>query len=105
LHLTTTAEVLLRADLLRGRWRRWFVAYTPDWEPLADALKRVMATGVSEDEAKLDLCRAMADGKINVQVRIAQNDDRFRGQVFSGPNVGYPTISVLTISTGLARVR
>jgi hypothetical protein len=49
-----------------------------------------MATGVSEDEAKLDLCRAMADGKINVQVRIAQNDDRFRGQVFSGPNVGVP---------------
>ena len=34
------------------RWRRWFVAYTPDWERLADALQRVMAAGASEDEVK-----------------------------------------------------
>ena len=65
------------------------MAYTPDWEPIADALKRVMATGVSEDEAKTDLCRAVADRKIKIQVRIAQNDGR-RGQVFSGPNVEVP---------------
>jgi hypothetical protein len=66
------------------------VAYTPDWEPIADALRRVMATGVSEDEAKLDLCRAMADRKIDVQVRIAQNADSFRGKAFSGRNVEVP---------------
>jgi hypothetical protein len=66
------------------------VAYTPDWEPIADALKRVMTIGVSEDEAKLDLCRAMADRKIKVKVRIAQNADSFRGETFSGRNVGVP---------------
>lgn len=66
------------------------MAYTPDQEPIADALKRVSATGVSEDEAKIDLCHAMADRKINVRVRIAQSDNRFKGQVFSGPNVKIP---------------
>jgi hypothetical protein len=65
------------------------VAYTPDWEPLADALKRVMATGIDEDEAKADLCRAVADRKIVVRVRTA-SDYGMRGQVFSDGNVGVP---------------
>jgi hypothetical protein len=66
------------------------VAYTPDWEPLAEALKRVMAAGIKEDEAKTDLCRAMADRKINVRVTIAATDYGMRGQVFIGGNVGVP---------------
>lgn len=65
------------------------MAYTPDWEPLAGALERVMATGASEEEAKLDLCGAIADRKIRVRVRIAASDDR-RRQLFSGGNVGVP---------------
>jgi hypothetical protein len=66
------------------------VAYTPDWEPLADALKRVMAAGIHENEAKTDLCRAVADRKIGVRVRIAATDYGLRGQVFSDGNVGVP---------------
>jgi hypothetical protein len=62
------------------------VAYVPDWEPLADALKRVMAAGISEDQAKPDLCNAVADRKICVRVTLAR-----RGQVFSGGNVGVPS--------------
>jgi hypothetical protein len=65
------------------------VAYIPDFEPLADALKRVMATGASEEEAKTDLCRAVADGKIRVRVRIATSHYK-RGSVFSGGNVFVP---------------
>ena len=46
------------------------MAYVRDFEPLADALKRVLAaTSVKEDEAKRDICHAVADKKIAVQVR------------------------------------
>jgi hypothetical protein len=67
------------------------VAYTPDWEPIADALRRVMGTGLSENEAKADLCHAMADKKIGVRVRVAASAPDMRGRVFSGGNVGVPT--------------
>jgi hypothetical protein len=72
------------------RWRRQSAACILDWEPLADALKRVMAAGATEDHAKLDLSRAVADRKIRVRVRIAPRDRARSGQVFSGGNVSVP---------------
>jgi hypothetical protein len=48
-----------------------------------------MVAGTSEDQAKTDLCHAMADGKINVRVRIAAKDI-MRGQVFTGLNIEVP---------------
>jgi hypothetical protein len=66
------------------------VAYTPDWEPLADALKRVTAAGASEDEGKIDLCRAIADKKIAIRVRIAASDTK-GGSSFTGRNISVPS--------------
>jgi hypothetical protein len=61
------------------------MGYTPDWLPLAEALQRVIAMGVREEGAKIDLCRAVADRKIGVRVRIAAT-----GKIFSDGNVGIP---------------
>jgi hypothetical protein len=68
------------------------VAYTPDWESLTDALKRVVAAGTSENDAKTYLCDAMRDRKIAVRVRIAASDHEMRGQFFLSAqrNVGVP---------------
>jgi hypothetical protein len=66
------------------------VAYLPDWEPLADALRRVIEAGSTEPQAKIDLCRAVADKKISIRVRIAPSDDGMRGRVFPFGNVGVP---------------
>jgi hypothetical protein len=42
--------------------------YVRDWERLSDALKRVVETGVSEDDAKRALCNAIADRRIKVRI-------------------------------------
>ena len=45
------------------------MVYTPAWEPLADALRRVVAaTKISEQQAKTDICNAIGDLKITVRV-------------------------------------
>jgi hypothetical protein len=78
------------ASASHWRWRWWSVAYRPDWEPLADALRRVITAGVPEPTAKIDLCRAVADRKIDVRVRVASSDPAKTGKVFSDGNVGVP---------------
>jgi hypothetical protein len=45
--------------------------YIRDWVLLPDALKLAQAiAGITEDEAKIDLCLALGDGKIMIQSRI-----------------------------------
>jgi hypothetical protein len=40
----------------------------PEWERLADALKRVVATGLTETQAKIAICSAISDRSITVQL-------------------------------------
>jgi hypothetical protein len=52
------------------------VAYTPVWEPLADAVDRLIAMGMNASEAKIDLCRAIDDGNIGFRVHLAADPAR-----------------------------
>jgi hypothetical protein len=57
------------------------VAYTSAWVSLSDALRIVMTRGASEQQAKSDICNAIADRAIDVRVD---------GLIASGDNVGVP---------------
>ena len=47
--------------------------YTPTWEPIAEALERVVATGLSKSDAQRDLCRAIADRGIAIRIHLTAN--------------------------------
>jgi hypothetical protein len=79
-----------RRPLVGGGWR-WSVAYTPDWETLADALKRVISAGTAEQQAKADICNAVADRKIVARVFIDDSHHLDGGKMFFGGNVGVPS--------------
>jgi hypothetical protein len=70
--------------------------YVPDWERLADALKRVMATGIRE-QAKQDICNAIADRKIRIRGLVAKEDglgsfgERVVGTVRRGGEIEIPS--------------
>ncbi len=73
------------------------MAYVSDWERLPDALKRVMASGIEEDEAKQDLCNAIADRKIEIRGLVAKEEglgsfgERVVGTVRHGGEIEIPS--------------
>jgi hypothetical protein len=66
------------------------VAYTPDWEPLRAALKRVVAAGIDQDQAQLDICGALADQKIAIRVTIDPADHDYGNSPIYRGNVEVP---------------
>lgn len=52
------------------------MAYTQIWETLAEALRRLVAAGQAEPDAKLDLCNAIADGAIDFKLVLFEHAGR-----------------------------
>ncbi len=52
------------------------VMYVQDWEPIADALKRVVATGLAGGDAKRQPCAAIAVRKIELRIILAEDPTR-----------------------------
>jgi hypothetical protein len=64
--------------------------YVPDWEPLANALKRVMDGGSAEQQARFDICNAIADRKIAVRVLVASSARDVAEWTLMGQNLRVP---------------
>jgi hypothetical protein len=60
------------------------MAYTRKWTRLGDALTYIVATGVSEPQAKNELCQAIADRVLFARVRIADSDPDLGGAFVQG---------------------
>ena len=61
------------------------MAYLPKWELLGDVLKRVLAAPKTEQQAKVEICNAIADREIDVRV--------FHGErSYEGGNVSVPKL-------------
>jgi hypothetical protein len=61
------------------------VVNVPDWERVGDAAKRVMLTGITENEAQLALCRAISNRQIRVRIYLGKFE---RGDFFLVPTIG-----------------
>ena len=46
--------------------------YVQDWAPLAEARRMVESSGLSKDEAELDICNALADRKISIRSEVIE---------------------------------
>lgn len=73
------------------------MAYVPEWEQLAEALERVIASGgLSTQEAQCDICRAIANQKI--KVRPASTSLSARSPTISCNTSLLPNIAIMSVS-------
>jgi len=68
--------------------------HTSAWKRLAEALNRILEiTGGSPGEAQADLCRAMADGSVQVRAKLGLHSDgitRMAGTTLDGAQFSIP---------------
>jgi hypothetical protein len=71
------------------------MAYVRRWERLSDVVTRVMeAAGISEDEAKTDICRAISDRAIKLRCKLASHASKpmhAQDTVLEGKHFDIPT--------------
>jgi hypothetical protein len=70
-----------------------FMAYVPEWERLSDVVARVMAAGLSRDEAQSDICRAIAVRAVKIQGQLGRHTIRgtLDRTVLEGKDIQIPT--------------
>jgi hypothetical protein len=54
-----------------------FMPYVSAWERLPEAIRRVTAGGRPKEQAQIDLCRAIADGKVNIRCKLKRHTTGF----------------------------
>ena len=59
--------------------------YTPDWEPVSQAAQRIAAGGLSLEDAKIDLCHAIADGRIYQRATLSKSHRTHVGGIVRSP--------------------
>jgi len=70
------------------------MAYVPAWERLSAAITCVMAAGLSKDQAKADICRAIADGAVKIRGKLERHKTRqlrASNTVLEGEDLHIPT--------------
>jgi hypothetical protein len=69
--------------------------YTPAWEGLAEAAKRIMeATGTSQSDAQAGLCRAIAEGAVGIQAHLGKQSNgitTMSNTIIEGRDISIPT--------------
>ena len=68
--------------------------YPPGWERLSDAATRVMAAaGIANDEARSNICQAIADGAVEIRCKLEKHTTRpIRSKnVLAGKDFEIPT--------------
>jgi hypothetical protein len=82
---------VFRDDVLRAFYAEGATPYVPNWERLPEAVKRVVATGVNEDQAKQAICTAVADRTIKVRFSIASEEGRAFFEHVVGDEIEIPS--------------
>jgi hypothetical protein len=62
----------------------------PEWEILADALKRIRATGLETEYAKSQICSKIADGDVGYRVKVDVTDPDIPGEILYRPQIKAP---------------
>ena len=69
-----------------------FMPYVPAWERLSDAIRRVTAGRRPKELAQIDLCRAIADGTVNIRCKLKRHTTGFTSKaVLEGKDFHIPT--------------
>lgn len=66
------------------------MSYVPEWEPIVLAVCRLVTMGMSEEDAKIDLCHAISDRRLSLRALFGGDGDYFEGVTFHDRDIFPP---------------